>query len=180
MYHSKRESFLSVNCLYSINNYRNYSRQSLCQLLVLIFSFDCRKNLEKTCFWTPLAKIMACCLPASSHYVNQCWLHINMNLINSKTHFTPKEFEKDLIYISRVYLRQYLGVKIIVKSNAYTLSFAGFNKYTYTMINSLKLGDILSTIYPKWFSLCNWIQIAQCRIPNKLTLILVMAWCHTF
>ena len=57
-------------------------------------------------FWTTLAQVMACCLTAPSHYLNQCWLIIRGVLWHtSESSFagiaqgidSGYEFEKDIL-----------------------------------------------------------------------------------
>ena len=61
-----------------------------------------------------LAQVMACCLTAPSHYLNECWLIINRYLWHSpETSFTggahdmklQNEFEKNTCYITTKSLR---------------------------------------------------------------------------
>ena len=56
--------------------------------------------------WTTLAQVMACCLTAPSHYLNQCWLIIRGVLLHtSESSFagiaqgidSGYEFEKDIL-----------------------------------------------------------------------------------
>ena len=57
---------------------------------------------QRSCF--TLAQVMACCLAAPSHYLNQCWLFINGVLWHSpKTNFSGRSQDISLSNESEVY-----------------------------------------------------------------------------
>ena len=48
---------------------------------VCIFT-EQRSKYWPTVTWSPLVQTMACCITASSHYLNQCWLIVNDNIVD--------------------------------------------------------------------------------------------------
>ena len=65
--------------------------------------------------WSTLVQVMACCLMAPSHYLNQCWLIINKVLWHSSEDIIIKSFEdtnqlsKIEDYILKITLRSPTG-----------------------------------------------------------------------
>ena len=82
---------------------------NLCRLIeIYIFLNSLRPSdaIWRQWFWTTLAQVMACCLTAPSHYLNQCWLIIRGVLWHtSESSFagiaqgidSGYEFEKDIL-----------------------------------------------------------------------------------
>ena len=44
-------------------------------------------------FWSTLVQVMACCLTAPSHYLNQCWLIISKGMCHSSEDIIIRKFE---------------------------------------------------------------------------------------
>ena len=66
-----------------------------------IYSLWLSDNIQRHRLGSTLSQVMACCLTALSHYLNQCWLIISEVLRHlSKNNFT----EKGLRYLSLIWV----------------------------------------------------------------------------
>ena len=73
--------------------------------------------------WSTLVQVMACCLTAPSHYLNQCWLIISMVLWHSSEDIIIRRFEdtnqqsKTEDYIFKITLRSPRGQWVNIQNN---------------------------------------------------------------
>ena len=84
----------------------------------MIISFNSLGPSDAICrwrSWSTLVQVMACCLTAPSHYLNQCWLIISKVLWHSSEDIIIRQFEetnqqsKTENYIFKVTLRSPRG-----------------------------------------------------------------------
>ena len=84
----------------------SFSTQTTTCVCILFNSLRPSDAIWRQWFWTTLAQVMACCLTAPSHYLNQCWLIIRGVLWHtSESSFagiaqgidSGYEFEKDIL-----------------------------------------------------------------------------------
>ena len=133
--------------------------------------------------WT-LAQVMACCLTASSHYLNQCWLIIigvlqhahQSNFIGWVQEFNPQH---ELENYSLKFLPHHPGVNelthlsleaVAVISNVWFSNLL-YRNVAWALTMKLHSGDCCPS--------CNILtQMSQDLTEDKSTLIRVMAWSH--
>ena len=105
--HLWTKAMISTTCSYSCNSHCNcaYLIQPLYKTKG-INSLRPSDAIWRQWSWTTLAQVMACCLTAPSHYLNQCWLIIRGVLWHtSESSFagiaqgidSGYEFEKDIL-----------------------------------------------------------------------------------
>ena len=69
------------------------------KMLAILFRLQCVNSLGPSdairCWrsWSTLGQVMACCLTAPSHYLNQCWLIISKVLWHSSEDIITRRFE---------------------------------------------------------------------------------------
>ena len=96
-------------------------------------------------FWTTLAQVMACCLTAPSHYLNQCWLIIRGVLWHtSESSFagiaqgidSGYEFEKDILKnIFKSPRGQWVKVHVVTPIIELSLSYKPIDVFSQCNLN---------------------------------------------
>ena len=94
--------------------------------------------------WTALAQVVACCLMAPSHYLNQCWL-ITTELINTHGRTIPFQYW----YLSHAVTK----ISLNITYSKFYLNLPGTNELIYKWIIAH-----ISHLCNKW---CNYIYIAD-------------------
>ena len=139
-------------------------------------------------YWSRLVQVMACCLKAPSHYLNQCWLIISKVLWHSSEDIIIRRFEdtNTKYYIFKITLRSpranELTIMMWLAGHAESSWMRHFNSLFPWRCGSNFKSAIFKLISWVWF-LRNLYEIALMRtlchsIDSKSKLVQVMAWCH--
>ena len=72
---------MTLNVIHSYSHWASIS--TLCSILTLINSLRPSDAIWRHRSWSTLAQVMACCLTAPTHYMNQCWLIISKIQLHS-------------------------------------------------------------------------------------------------
>ena len=81
---------ISISILVHLNNYAHIL-QFVC--FVAVSSMGPSDAIWRCRSWSTLVHVMACCLTAPSHYLNQCWLIISKVLWHSSEDIIARKFK---------------------------------------------------------------------------------------
>ena len=93
--------------LYACRDLWEYFRNQTKIFLIFYNSLGPSDAIWRWRYWSTLVQVMACCLKAPSHYLNQCWLIISKVLWHSSEDIIIRRFEdtNTKYYIFKITLR---------------------------------------------------------------------------
>ena len=123
--------------------------------------------------WSTLVQVMACCLTAPSHYLNQCWLIISKVLWHSSEDIMIRRFED---YIFKITLRSPRG-QWLNEAATQNKKYVCVHKYLFSLCTTknIKLHQYFAG-NSRWYGKSNFRRIRWLEIVLPAALTICQRW----